>query len=153
MFDAKIPLLICLLAPLAAQAEVYKWVDADGALHFADSPPTAPSGEVEQVEIQTHPLSTFEAPPVAPERRTAPPPPRAHLEILTTQHCGICWLAKNYMKSNNIAYTEYDVENSAEGRAKFLALKAKGVPVIVDGERVMMGFNAQGFEAFLQGTR
>ena len=36
---------ICLIAVNAAVAEVYKWVDAEGNLHFSDSPQDATRGE------------------------------------------------------------------------------------------------------------
>ncbi len=38
-----------LLATPAAQAEVYKWVDKDGTVHFTDKPP--PNQETEEVKL------------------------------------------------------------------------------------------------------
>ena len=37
---------------MAAHAEVYKWVDADGNVHFSDTPPPNPEQEAEEVQIQ-----------------------------------------------------------------------------------------------------
>jgi hypothetical protein len=36
---AVLPLLTLLLLPLAAQAQVYKWRDATGKIHYSDKPP------------------------------------------------------------------------------------------------------------------
>ena len=38
---------------MAAHAEVYKWVDADGNVHFSDTPPPNPEQEAEEVKIQS----------------------------------------------------------------------------------------------------
>jgi hypothetical protein len=55
-------LAICALAALAAgtvSAETYKWVDAQGQVHYSDRPP--PSGSAEKVELL--PAQTYRAPP------------------------------------------------------------------------------------------
>ncbi|WP_323751727.1 DUF4124 domain-containing protein [Marinobacter sp.] len=31
--------LLCLLAAVSAQAEIYRWTDASGSIHFSDTPP------------------------------------------------------------------------------------------------------------------
>ncbi|MBR0565197.1 DUF4124 domain-containing protein [Azoarcus sp. L1K30] len=40
-------LMLALLAALPASAEIYKWKDADGKVHFSDTPP--PSGAVKTI--------------------------------------------------------------------------------------------------------
>jgi glutaredoxin len=60
--------------------------------------------------------------------------------------CGVCKKAKRYFEENGITYTEYDVEKSAKGEAEFKRLGAKGVPVILVGNRRMNGFSVDGFE-------
>lgn len=38
-FTAVLPLLTLLVLPLAAEAQVYKWRDATGKIHYSDKPP------------------------------------------------------------------------------------------------------------------
>lgn len=48
-----IPLLLtCLLASPFAGAEIYKWVDENGRMHFSDSPP-GEGRQAEEVKIKT----------------------------------------------------------------------------------------------------
>lgn len=44
-------LWIAQFAPLATHADVYRWVDEEGAMHFSDKPNSHPSAE--KVEIKT----------------------------------------------------------------------------------------------------
>ena len=47
----------CALAALAAgtaSAEAYKWVDADGQVHYSDRPPPAGAQKVELIPVQTY---------------------------------------------------------------------------------------------------
>ena len=52
--------LLLLLAASAAQAEVYKWVDANGNAHYTDKPPA--NQKTQTVDIRTQPPGT---PPAA----------------------------------------------------------------------------------------
>ena len=66
----------------------------------------------------------------------------ANITIYSTPTCGYCKMAKEYLASKNIPYTEVDVSTD---RAKQEAMIAKsgqyGVPVIdVDG-KVIVGFD------------
>jgi len=45
-----ITILLCALAPIAS-AEVYKWTDAQGNVHFGDKPP---AGKSETINLPTH---------------------------------------------------------------------------------------------------
>lgn len=47
-------LLLCLLYASAGHAEVYKWVDADGSVHYGDSPPSGTAKRVELPELSTY---------------------------------------------------------------------------------------------------
>ena len=54
-----VTLLVCLLLPLTAAGEIYKWTDADGNVHYGSSPPVdqqtetvkpPPSGDTEAAQ-------------------------------------------------------------------------------------------------------
>lgn len=52
-------ILLTLALGMAAHAEVYKWVDADGNVHFSDTPPPNPEQESEEVKIQRSSTTTL----------------------------------------------------------------------------------------------
>ena len=65
-----------------------------------------------------------------------------NVEIYSTPTCHFCHLAKEYFKENNVAYTEYDVASDLEKRKEMVEKSGQmGVPVIVIGEDVTVGFN------------
>jgi len=67
--------------------------------------------------------------------------PIPEVVIYTATWCGVCQTAKKWMRSNSIAYTEYDVENDERGRRDFSEFNAAGVPVIVVGTQRFVGFS------------
>jgi len=51
-------------------------------------------------------------------------------------------MAKEFFKTNNIAYTEHDVAGDAEKRQEMMDKSGQmGVPVIVIGDELIVGFN------------
>jgi glutaredoxin len=51
-------------------------------------------------------------------------------------------MAKDYFKENNIAYTEYNVASDLEKRKEMIEKSGQmGVPVIIIGEELTVGFN------------
>ncbi len=55
-----ISLLVLLSLPLAAAAEMYRWVDSSGQVHYSDSPP--PAGAKSTKTIDTPPAAPAAAP-------------------------------------------------------------------------------------------
>ena len=51
-------------------------------------------------------------------------------------------MAKDFFKSNNIAYTEYDVASNLEKRKEMVDKSGQmGVPVIIIDEKLVVGFD------------
>lgn len=64
------------------------------------------------------------------------------IEIYTTPTCHYCHMAKEYFKSKNLAYTEYDVLKDVKKREEMIReTGAMGVPVIKINGQVIVGFN------------
>ncbi|HEY4484326.1 MAG TPA: Uxx-star family glutaredoxin-like (seleno)protein [Candidatus Paceibacterota bacterium] len=65
-----------------------------------------------------------------------------NVEIYTTPACPYCHLAKEYFKSKNIIYQEYDVAKDVQKREEMLKLVGQiAVPVIVINGQAILGFN------------
>lgn len=61
--------------------------------------------------------------------------------IYSSDSCGYCVAAKQYLNENNIEYTEKNIGNDMEARNELIKMGHMGVPVLlVDGEEVV-GFD------------
>ncbi len=143
---AAVFLLVALCATGFASAGVYKWVDEDGNIHFTDKPSSEQSGE----EVELGEINSYEAPSLgempqwgAPGNDTAD---RVPVVMYATQWCPYCKKAREYFADNDIAYTEYDVENSRKGKRDYRRMGKPGVPIIFIGDTRMNGFSASRFE-------
>lgn len=67
-----------------------------------------------------------------------------HVTIYTTPTCHFCQMAKEFFAEKGIEYTAYDVAADAQKRAEMIELTGQlGVPVIVIGEDVSVGFSRE----------
>jgi glutaredoxin 3 len=67
-----------------------------------------------------------------------------HVTIYTTPTCHFCQMAKEFFAEKNIPFTAYDVAADAAKRAEMIQLTGQlGVPVIVVGGDVMVGFSRE----------
>ncbi len=65
-----------------------------------------------------------------------------NVTIYSTPTCHFCHMAKDFFKSNNVAYTEYDVGSNIEKRKEMLDKSGQmGVPVITIGDELIVGFD------------
>ncbi len=73
------------------------------------------------------------------------------ITIYSTPSCHYCNLAKDYFKSRNIQYTEYNVATDLERRSEMVEMTGQmGVPVIKIGDAVMVGFNQEAIANMIQ---
>jgi glutaredoxin-like YruB-family protein len=62
--------------------------------------------------------------------------------IYSTESCTFCKMAKDFFQMNNVEYTEYDVGRDLEKRKEMVDKSGQmGVPVIVIGDELIVGFN------------
>jgi glutaredoxin len=148
-----IPYALLLLLSAPVGAEIYRWTDSDGSVHFSDEKPANPNQAVEQVQLG--PVNTYAAPPQVYSNNTPKPASRQpaasnDVVIYTTQRCSVCQQAKQYMNAKGVDYVERDVETSAEARRQFAAYGGKGVPLILVGNERMLGFSPEHFDHLLR---
>jgi len=58
-----------------------------------------------------------------------------------TRSCGYCAKARALFDSKGVAYHEYDINSSSEGRRQYDALRGRGVPLIIINDNVIKGYN------------
>ena len=62
--------------------------------------------------------------------------------IYSTPSCHFCHQAKDYFTANKIAFTDYDVAADLAKRKEMVDItKQMGVPVIIIGDSVIIGYN------------
>ncbi len=62
--------------------------------------------------------------------------------IYSTPTCHFCQMAKEFFAEKGVQFTNYDVSVDAEKRDEMIKLTGQlGVPVIVAGDSVMVGFD------------
>jgi len=130
-----------LLFSCGLNAEIYKWTDENGKVHFSDSEPE--KQQTEKVQLDNH-INGF----VNPEIPLAQTP--GQVVLYATEWCGYCRKARSYFKKNNITYIEKDIEKSAEAKREHKALGGGGVPVITYKDQVIRGFSKAKLNALFQ---
>ena len=72
------------------------------------------------------------------------------VSIYTTETCGYCKMAKEFFQKNNIQYQEFNVGTDLEKRKEMIEKSGQmGVPVIVVGDDMIVGFNKPKLEGLL----
>ena len=126
-------------------AEVYKWRDNEGNLHFGDKPPLEVSAETVDVKINSYDnVEVIDGGEWAKQRKNKN---STRVVMYSTEWCGSCKKAKRYFRKNKIPFHEYDIEKTEKGRRDFASLNGTGIPIILVGSKRMNGFTASRFEA------
>ncbi len=76
--------------------------------------------------------------------------------VYTTPTCGYCHNVKQYLAQREVPYREIDVASDSEAAARMVDLSGqRGVPVVVIGDQVVIGFNPARIDQLLaaQATR
>ena len=126
-----------------SHAQIYKWKNADGTVHFGDKKPTNKKSENIQLKINTYKSVTIDPTILKNTKKTNT---NKNVSMYSAAWCGICKKAKKYFNKNNIAYIEYDIDKDKAAKKRYKAMGATGVPVIFIGDRRMNGFSAASFE-------
>ena len=150
---ALVVLLIAVCA-MPAAAGVYKWTDAEGRVHYSDSPP--PDQKAAQVKIKVPSITgpaTVSAMPAssigASSTKASSPGAKARVRVYTTTWCGYCKQVKAHLAARRVPFDEIDVETSESGKREFASLGGRGVPVVLVGSQRMDGFGAEMLDAML----
>lgn len=61
--------------------------------------------------------------------------------MFTSDTCGYCHAAKDYLDSLGVKYTEKNVSQDVEARKELIQKRFMGVPVIIVGDETIQGFN------------
>ena len=146
-------LIAACLAWLPAQAQLYKWTDEQGRLHYSDQAPDQDKMKAAVTRIESHSGPAVVSPleNSAPAAKSNPPAAaKGRVKLLTTSWCGYCRQARAYLNSRGIPFEDLDVEKSAQGKQEYRDLKGRGVPIILVGDQRMNGYSQARLDTMLR---
>jgi len=162
-------IISCIIMPLQGSAEMYKWVDENGTIHFQDHKPSnlKPSIPVEtfteeQLKLDNYVKSSntgkYESPYAAAviDEAKKPSTKRKYdqdqkVELYVTSWCGYCKKAKSFLRANGIDFTEYDIEKDSNAAKRHRKLNRRGgVPVAIINGKKIIGFSKAAYESALK---
>lgn len=86
-----------------------------------------------------------------PDTRTAAAAQKQqHVVLYATDWCGYCKQTRRFLDSKGIAFKEFDIEKSTEGRKAYEALGGRGIPLIDVNGTIIRGFSEQEILAALK---
>lgn len=160
--------VLFLFSPMA-NAEMYKWVDEKGVIHFQDYPPAvSPSTQVEKLSdeklrfdnyIEQGAKSDGEMPYKSVLKEDAKKKRKGKnryarnqsVELYVTTWCGYCKKARAFLQARKIDFTEYDVEKDKGASRRHRKLNPRGgVPVAVINGKTIFGFSQAAYENALK---
>jgi mycoredoxin len=69
------------------------------------------------------------------------PDSKTQVVVYGTKSCQFCAKTREYLKSANVAFADLDIEGTEKAKAEFMKLGGGGVPLILIGNRRIVGFN------------
>lgn len=126
---------------LAAQAQLYRWTDPSGKVHYTDTPPPAEAKDVEKkkrIRASGEPAQQSYALEQAQQKFP--------VTVYTSKSCGDpCKLGLDYLKKRGVPYAEKVVSTQKDIDQLTKLAGARKVPVLVVGIDVQAGYAEQGW--------
>ena len=159
---------VLVLTSATASAEIYKWVDDKGIVHFSDTPPPDSSEATEEEETSSSDSNSQNNSPPAVQSQNAalkpdffdilnksPEAPEAlkqpSVELYVTSWCAYCSKAKQFFRSKGIEFAVYDIEKDKNAARRMRALTPnRAVPFAVINGHEIQGYSEEAYQAALQ---
>ena len=160
--------MILLFTVGISTAEIYKWIDENGVVHYSDSPSQMIPETAEDKEIQSPEPAPPDERPSPDEARTGSPDPNSFnfldetqenavaantpsVEIYETAWCGYCKKAKNFFRSKGIDFVAYDIEKDPQAARRMMKMThRRAVPFVVINGQGISGYSVEAYEMALQ---
>ena len=132
---------IFLAFALTAQAQLYRWTDPNGKVHYTDTPPPTDAKDVEKkkrIRSSGEPEQSSYA--LEQARKKFP------VTVYVSKGCGDpCKLGLDYLKKRGVPYTQKVVSTQKDIDQLTKLAGARKVPVLVVGIDVQAGYAEQGW--------
>jgi len=125
----------------AASAQMYKWKDAKGVIHYSDTPPPANA-------VPLKSFSTAISQPALPAELAAAVQSRP-VTLYTTVNCAGCDQGRTLLQTRGIPYTEKTVSSVEDHAALQRAGSAGQLPLLLIGRGKQIGFEEETWTTLL----
>lgn len=133
-----------LFSPPLVAAQLYRWVDSDGKVHYTDQAPDAKVKNVEQRKFGGNVIDTSEL-PYATRRALKNFP-----VTLYANDCGEpCKLALDHLSKRGIPFERKTIKDQAESDQLKKIAGGLEVPTLVVGKTTLKGFQSQNWDSAL----
>ncbi|MBE0624993.1 MAG: glutaredoxin family protein, partial [Burkholderiales bacterium] len=137
-------LALLLLLPLLAQAQLYRWVDENGKVHYSDRVPLSGAKNLQKQAIPAAPGSS----PLPYELQQAVK--NFPVALYTSEGCkDLCVRARELLNKRGVPYSEHGVVSEADIAELKRLSGGSGVPVMTVGREVYKGFESGMYKAAL----
>lgn len=121
----------------AASAQMYRWTDKDGKVHFSDSPPPPGARDVTKkgVPVQGSAAPTPNVPFVTQQAMKDFP-----VTLYSTPGCEACNEARKLLNARGVPFKEVSVNSEKELAQLQSAVGSNSVPSMIVGPSVVKGF-------------
>lgn len=141
-------LLLVLLAGSAQAATLYKWVDADGRVHYTDQPP-APGAKVTEARAAPSSAASGGADATLPYALRTPAA-RYPVTLYSSPECDACGAARAHLAARGVPFSEKLLKTTADVDAfRQLGFAREAVPALAVGREKTVGFEAEGWNRLL----
>jgi glutaredoxin len=141
-----------------ANADFYTWEDETGATHIADYPPPK-DGSAKKVEVHKDKSDNSTASPSDEEQESSSKSTKSkskkkpEVTLYTKNDCGDCDKAREFLKSKNISFTEYNMDTDKTAAAKRKDIDdGEDVPFAIINRNQVYGFSESVYNRALQLT-
>jgi glutaredoxin len=146
-FWIRLGICVALCLPLAAQAQLYKYIDKDGQTGYSDTPPPNDAKKVEQKRFNKNTIDTSGS-----DYEVQQAVKRQPLTLYTTESCGdACQRARTYLNNRGTPFSETVLKS--EEQAKPIKARLGGpleVPLLdVGGNSLQKGFEETSWDSIL----
>lgn len=130
----------------SAQTNVYKWTDADGKVHFSDTPPPQSTKNVTQQRVGGGTAAVSQLPYATQQALKNSP-----VTLFTAPQCGDpCAQGRALLSERGIPYTERDAQaNRADADQVKKLIGALQVPVLLVGGDPLKGYDPNSWNSAL----
>lgn len=131
--------LLAMLMAAPALAELFRWTDAQGRVHYSDQPPPP---EIKQMKRIAAPAASSGG----PNAGSHPP------VVLFSTNCGsTCDQATDYLRQHNVPFTLKDPSTDPKVAAELKQRTGSlGVPVLFVGESMQRGYAPSVWDKMLE---
>lgn len=137
-------IILLLLAQPAVAAQLYRWVDSEGKVHYTDQAPDSKVKVLERRTFSGNVIETSELPYATREAQKNAP------VVLYANDCGEpCKLALDHLSKRGIPFVRKTIKDQAESDELKKIAGGLEVPTLTVGKTTLKGYQAQSWDSAL----